>query len=137
MDESKREMDERLAAGVQRLREERAFYDGAPARFFYAWKQAAELAGPQYFGDGSRDGVGRASAKNDLRPNLELIQSSIGVISSGQAAFLAVLYSFYNDRDAVPLLQEAGIQGMADIASRLDLEHRKVVAELLLTYTGW
>ena len=121
----------------QRLREERAFFSGAPVRFFLAWKKAAELAGPQYFGDGTKENLGRASAKNDLRPDLDMMGRAIGVVSPGEGVFLAVLYSFYNDTDAVPLLKMAGVEGMADIASRLDLQRRQLVADLLVNYTGW
>jgi len=116
---------------------EQRHWQQASARFFQAWKQAAQLAGPYYFGDGSDASVGLASAKNDLRPNLEKISNAIGAISSGQGVFLAVLYSFYNDEDAQELLQRAGVKGMADIASRLDLPRRQLIAELLVNYNGW
>ena len=40
-------------------REERHF-SRAPEAFFQAWKRGAEIAGPEWFGDGTSDGMKRA-----------------------------------------------------------------------------
>ena len=47
--------------------EERHFAE-APQAFFEAWKRGAEIAGPEWFGDGTPEGLQRATSKWDLRP---------------------------------------------------------------------
>jgi len=112
-------------------------WQGAPARFFDAWKEGARLAGYQYFGDGTKEGLNRASDKNQLRPDYPLISSAIGVISSGERVFISTLYSFYNSEDGGELMRRCDIAGMADVVSNLDLPRRQVLAALMLSYTGW
>src|SRR3989344_5662007 len=51
----------------QIVREERHF-SAAPQAFFEAWKRGVEIAGPQWFGDGTREGLNQAKSKWDLRP---------------------------------------------------------------------
>ncbi|MBU7442654.1 hypothetical protein KRI00_35955 [Paraburkholderia fungorum] len=125
---------------LERFRREQeesdAHFTTAPARFFEAWKQAALLAGPVYFGDGTREAIEKAKDKWALAPNGAVILDAFGVLSSGERTFLAALYSFYNSDDSVPLWEKAGIRGFADL-SGLDLVRRKLIAELLLNYVGW
>jgi hypothetical protein len=113
-----------------------AHFTVAAGRFFDAWKQAAMLAGPVYFGDGTREAVENAKDKWALAPNGAVILDAFGVLSSGERTFLAALYSFYNSDDSVLLWEKAGIRGFAD-RSGLDLGRRKLIAELLLNYVGW
>jgi hypothetical protein len=85
------------------------------------------------------DAVSFASAtdKNDLKPDWEYIEESLGVLSSGEAAFLSGMCSFYNAEWGQKLLTEVGFPNICDLASKLDREHAEVVAELFLTYSGW
>jgi hypothetical protein len=94
------------------------------------------VAGPVYFGDGTKEAVAKAKDKWALAPNGATILDAFGVLSSGERAFLAALYSFYNTHDSVLLWEKAGIRGFADL-SGLDLVRRKLIAELLLNYVGW
>lgn len=111
-------------------------FSKAPHAFFHAWRRGVELVSPTYFGDGTQDNVVRAVDKWDLRPNVEVIRKAIGAMSSGEKVFLAAMVSFYNSKDGGALLKRVGVQGLADLGG-LDLERRKVIAALVLNYTGW
>ncbi|MFM0366886.1 hypothetical protein [Paraburkholderia sediminicola] len=113
-----------------------AHFTAAPARFFEAWKQAVMLAGPVYFGEGTREAVENTKDKWALAPNDAVILDAFGVLSSGERTFLVALYSFYNTHDSVLLWEKAGIGGFADL-SGLDPVRRKLISELLLNYVGW
>ncbi|WP_248746212.1 hypothetical protein [Pseudomonas sp. MWU12-2037] len=107
-----------------------------PHLFFRAWKQAVQLAGITYFGDGSRSGFQDAQSKWDLCPNMPLIQRAIGVMSHGEKVFLAALVSFYNAEDGGRLLQAVDVHGLADLGV-LDAKRRALIAHLILNYSGW
>ncbi|MGQ0697516.1 MAG: hypothetical protein ACT4PZ_04665 [Panacagrimonas sp.] len=115
---------------------ERAHFANAPSAFFQAWKRGVAIAGPRLFGDGTREGWERSSDKWDLCPKTSLIKRTIGAMSSGEKVFLAALVSFYNSREGGALLKRCGVVGLADLGG-LDLERRKVIAGLLLHYSGW
>lgn len=111
-------------------------FSQAPHAFFHAWKRGVELVGPGLFGDGSREGLDLAVEKWDLCPNVALIKKAIGAMSSGEKVFLAALVSFYNAETGGALLKRVGVRGLSDLGG-LDLERRKVIAALILNYTGW
>ena len=115
--------------------EERHFAE-APKAFFEAWKRGAEIAGAEWFGDGTREGLQRANSKWDLRPNMLMLNDALGVLSSGQRMFLSAMVSFYNSREGGAMLKRCGFEGLSDLGG-LDLERRKVIADLTLHYTGW
>jgi len=72
----------------------------APQAFFEAWKRGVHIAGAEWFGDGTREGLQRATTKWDLRPKLLMLNDALGVLSSGQRMFLSAMVSFYNAREA-------------------------------------
>ncbi|MDR1935846.1 MAG: hypothetical protein LBS49_09780 [Candidatus Accumulibacter sp.] len=119
----------------QIAREERHFSQAA-GKFFQAWKRGVEIAGSQWFGDGTRAGLQSAASKWDLCPQVAPIQDALGVLSGGERMFLAALVSFYDSCDGGELLKRCDFQGLADLAG-LDLDRRQVLAELLLYYDGW
>lgn len=121
---------------LDQIARERAHFVNAPSAFFHAWKQGVAIAGPRLFGDGTREGWERSSDKWDLCPKTSLIKRTIGAMSSGEKVFLAALVSFYNSREGGALLKRCGVVGLADLGG-LDLARRKVIADLLLHYTGW
>lgn len=55
---------------VEQLVQEQRHFTAAPEAFFQAWKRGAELAGPEWFGDGTQAGLQQATSKWELRPNL-------------------------------------------------------------------
>ena len=61
----------------QIVREERHF-SAAPQAFFEAWKRGVEIAGPQWFGDGTREGLNQAKSKWDLRPDMLRLNDALG-----------------------------------------------------------
>ena len=69
------------------------FYD--ETAFFDAWKTGVTIAGPRYFEDGTYSPT-TARGKWDLEPRLDDITRSLGVLSSGEAIFLAARVSFYD-----------------------------------------
>jgi len=115
---------------------ERAHFSNAPSAFFHAWKQAVSLAGLHLFGAGKRADLDRAVSVWDLRPKVDDIDHSIGVMSSGEKVFLAALVSFYNAEDGGRLFERVGIRGLADLGG-LDLRRRTIIAALILNYNGW
>ncbi|HNG81903.1 MAG TPA: hypothetical protein PLW24_20705, partial [Burkholderiaceae bacterium] len=102
--------------------EERHFAD-APRAFFEAWKRGAEIAGPEWFGDGTPEGLQRATSKWDLRPKVLLLNDALGVLSGGQRMFLSAMVSFYNAREGGAMLKRCGFEGLSDLGG-LDLERR-------------
>ncbi|WP_338807022.1 hypothetical protein V8U11_08150 [Pseudomonas chlororaphis] len=119
----------------QILREERHFA-AAPDAFFAAWKRGVEIAGPRWFGNGTRDGLIQARNKWDICPDVPRIGKALGFMSSGERMFLAAMVSFYNSRKGATLLRRSGFEGLADL-SGLDLQRRQVIADLVLHYDGW
>jgi hypothetical protein len=115
--------------------EERHFTQ-APQAFLEAWKRGAEIAGPEWFGDGTPEGLQRATSKWDLRPKVLLLNDAMDVMSSGQRMFLSAMVSVYNARDGGAMLERCGFEGLSDLGD-LDLERRKVIADLVLNYSGW
>lgn len=115
---------------------EMIYWKDAPARFFKAWKEAAQLVGAPYFGDGTAANLKSAAFRDQLAPNLERCTAAMGYLSSGEKTFLAVLYSFYNRYDAEELLKAADFRGMADFAG-MDLNRRRIITQLMENFTGW
>ena len=111
-------------------------FSQAPEAFFQAWKRGAEIAGHEWFGDGTREGLQRATTKWDLRPNMLMLNDALGVLSSGQRMFLSAMVSFYNAREGGAMLKRCGFEGLSDLGG-LDLERRQVIADLTLHYNGW
>ncbi len=116
-------------------REDRHFAQ-APEAFFQGWKRGVQIAGHEWFGDGTCEGLQRATEKWDLRPNLLRLNDALGVLSGGQRMFLAAMVSFYNSREGGAMLRRCQFEGLSDFGG-LDLERRKVLADLLLNYSGW
>lgn len=108
----------------------------APRHFFENWQQAVLLAGPAYFGDGTRANALEATDKWALCPNVPLIQSRLGVMSHGEQVFIAALVSFYNDKTGGRLLRRVAVEGLADFGL-LDPQRRRLLANLIIHYSGW
>ena len=104
------------------------------AAFLDAWRRGIEIAGPQWFGEGF-DFPG--ATKWDLQPRYDDIVEAIGWLSSGEAAFLAGMYSFFNAHTGGKMLRQLEIHGLADLAASVDEPRRKVLADLFLSYEGW
>ncbi len=121
---------------IDQIAQEQRHFAAAPDAFFQAWKRGAHLAGPQWFGDGTREGLNQAHDKWDLCPDVPRISKAIGVLSGGERMFLAAMVSFYNERKGGALLKRCGFHGLADLGG-LDLERRQVLANLVLNYSGW
>lgn len=108
----------------------------APAAFFAAWQRGARTAGAEWFGDGTRDGLQRATSKWDLKPRVLSLNDALGVLSGGQRLFLAAMVSFYDTLEGGAMLKRVGFEGLADLGN-FDLERRRVIADLVLHYDGW
>jgi hypothetical protein len=115
---------------------ETAHFAEAPRAFFEAWRRGVEIAGAQWFGDGTHEGLQRATSKWDLRPDMPMINDALGVLSSGQRIFLCAMVSFYNGHEGGAMLKCCGFEGLSDLGG-LDLQRRKVIADLMLYYGGW
>ena len=111
-------------------------FDNAPAAFLDAWKQGIQIAGVEWFGDGTHVGMQNARTKWELRPNVLRLNDALGVLSGGQRMFLSAMVSFYNATEGGAMLKRCQFEGLADLGG-LDLERRKVIAALVLHYDGW
>lgn len=121
---------------VNQIAQEQRHFAAAPDAFLQAWKRGVQLAGPQWFGDGTPEGLNLARDKWDLCPDVSRISKAIGVLSAGERMFLAAMVSFYNERKGGAFLKRCEFHGLADFGG-LDLQRRKVIADLLLNYSGW
>ncbi|TBU88451.1 hypothetical protein [Phytopseudomonas dryadis] len=119
----------------QLLREERHF-TSAPQAFFQAWKRGVELVGPEWFGDGTRDGLRHAASAGDLLPDMLALNDALSVLSRSQGLFLSAMVSVYNAREGAAMLRRCGFEGLSDLGD-LDLERRQVIADLVLNYSHW
>ncbi len=118
----------------------------AMKRFLNAWIDGVRQVGEAYFhhrAPVSDISMKSASSLEDVTnkwqvsPYYEYILENIGVLSGGDAALLATMCSFYNSEWGGELMREVGLNGMADVSAKLDLEGNKIVADLLVNYTGW
>ena len=130
---------------LKRLRKEReqslVRQQNAPVYFLAAWKKAIALAGEHLFTHHSDypapDRIDQATDKWQLIPNYEVINNYLKTASTGEALFIAVLYSFYNGDDGWKMYQDLGYRGLGDIAYRLEYEELQIVTELMRYHTGW
>ncbi len=135
-------IDEVTLALAHKEREEAiAHSQVAPSKFLAAWVAGVNIIGEEWFTQGNSavkpDSLCQTTDKWQQIPNWDLVNERIGVLSSGEAALLAVMCSFYNSNFGGDLMRNIGIQGMADISGALGLRERKILSELLLNYTGW
>lgn len=121
---------------LDRIAREEQHFAKAQEPFFDAWKRGARIAGAEWFGDGTPEGLRKATSKWDLQPNVLRISDALGVLSSGERMFLSAMVSFYNAHDGGALLKRCGFDGLADFYG-LDLERRRIIASLVLHYNGW
>lgn len=108
------------------------------AEFLEAWVESVKLAGPSLFGNGADPDL--AQSKWDLEPNLNAIRRRITTMSTGEAAFVAAMTSFYSEADGLELLQHANHQfpsGLRSLATSLDSDRRSMIALLFATFPGW
>jgi hypothetical protein len=103
---------------------------------FDAWRRGVAIAGPRWFGDGNTSPQS-ASSKWNLAPRVDDIAASIGVLSSGEATFLAAMVSFYNSDPGSKMLRDLEGCSLNDVAACLDEPRRRVIADLLNSYAGW
>lgn len=106
------------------------------AEFFEAWQRGAEMAGQEYFGRGYTV-PSEVTSKWDVPPRVDDIDQALGLLSSGEAIFLAAMVSFYNSDTGGEMLKRLGVRGLSDISAGLDEPRRRVIADLLVTYPGW
>ncbi len=135
-------IDEVTLARLRKEREESlARQEQAPGLFLEAWKKAVMLAGEHLF-TAHHDytataSIDAATDKWQLIPNYEAINQYLGVASTGEALFVATLYSFYNSAGGDAMCRDLGYQGIGDVAYRLEHEQLIIVTDLMLYHTGW
>lgn len=135
-------IDEVTLARLRKQREESlARQIAAPALFLETWKKGVIMAGERLFTN-HRDypapsSVDAATDIWQLIPNYEVINNYYGVASTGEALFVAVLYSFYNSRESEKMFHEQGFHGFGDVANRLEHEQLEIITDLMRYHTGW
>lgn len=108
-----------------------------PEVFLAAWKDGVSLAGEHFFNIRS-ESVSTATDRDELRPDLEKITASLGVLSPGERVFVLSLYQFFSDSTVRELCTEHGYDfpTLADIAI-LDAPRKAVITRLIHAYSGW
>lgn len=128
-----------------RIRKERAEaqarYEAAPGLFLDAWKKGVHLAGERLFTNHRNfpapSNIDAATDMWQLIPNKEAVNDYLGVASTCEALFVAVLYSFYNGQEGEKMIQELGFHGIGNIANRLEYGQLGIVTDLMKYHTGW
>ncbi len=118
------------------------YREKSPWLFLEAWKQGVNIVGEKYFSAHpslteavtSQESI---TDKQQLIPNLKLIEADIAQLSGSEAALLAVMCSFYNSRQGGKLMRGLGIEGMAEVSQQMSLAGNQVVARLLVHFTEW
>ncbi len=108
------------------------------AAFLDAWLRGVELAGPRFFG-GEMTGFEPPVGKWDFAPRYDDIVDNLGVMSRGETVFLVSMYSFFNSTVAGQLLADMkiGATSPGGLSALMDEKRRRVLADLLVSYTGW
>ena len=144
-------MDELTKTRMRKTRDEQlaramAHSAVAPGKFLEAWLKGVKVVGEAYFEHKAplydptitpAASLAEVTNKWQVKANWAFVENAIGVLSHGEAALLAVMCSFFNAEWGGELMQGLGLRGMADVAGKLDLEEREIVAALLLYYEGW
>jgi len=136
-------IDEVTLARFRKEREEsQTHYAQAESAFLTAWIQGIKIVGESWFTFNptfceKAERIEQVTDKWQVIPNFELINERIGVLSGGEAALLAAMCSFYNAEWGGKLMLDGGLLGLADLSGKLDLQGNRVIAELMLNYTGW
>lgn len=105
------------------------------AAFDAAWIRGVQIAGRRFFR--SEGASADSSSKWDFYPDFDVISSALGVLSTGEAVFLAAMYSFFNPDTGAELLRRLGADSPGFVAASLDEKRRRVIAELTVSYAGW
>lgn len=108
------------------------FYNNAA--FDAAWIRGVRLAGARFF---RPTGEGDGTSKWDFSPDYDRINDALGVLSTGEAVFLAAMYSFFNPDAGATMLRTLGAHSPGGVAVALDEPRRRVIADLTVSYAGW
>lgn len=109
------------------------FYD--ESAFAEAWARGVQLAGTRFF---TESGTPQDdSPKWRSCPDVEQINANLGVLSRGEAVFLAALCSFYNSESGGRMLSYLGYASPGAVSAALDEQRRRVIADLTVSYAGW
>ena len=101
--------------------------------FLDAWKEGVKIAGRSWFSNSGVD-LDTITSKWDLVPRYEDINESVSYLSEGERLFLLAMYSFYNSSTR---FSDFGSANLGTVAAGLDEKRRRVLADLLVSYTGW
>lgn len=114
----------------------------APTATFYstdsfldAWMRGVEIAGRQWFQD--QRPASSEVTKWTFTPDYDAITDNLGCLSTGEGAFLAAMYSFYNSTTGNRMMRDLGFESPGELAATLDEPRRRVIADLLVSYEGW
>ena len=126
-----------IKAAMREQQRIRVHYSEAPERFLAAWKRAVGIIGPEYFHCREPGDCAAATCREQLRPDTDAIERYLGVCSVGQGLFIGAVVSFFNGDWGAEICSGFGYSGIGDIANRLDLVELEIIAELMMSHTGW
>lgn len=112
--------------------------DDGDDRFLAAWKRAVKVCPRLFHCDAPS--IDEATGKEQLRPNWEAVE---GFLRSKPEPWLRKFImgacSFYNDEWMKEWAKKLRLPRtpIGDLAIRLDMEHREILATLLSSYRGW
>ena len=107
----------------------------AAATYLEARLDGVDIAGIQWF-EIAEPG-GHPATKWDYRPNYDAINDNLDCLSTGEAAFLAAMYSFFNPHVGGRMMKRLGVDAPGQLAAILDAPRLRVIAELMTSYEGW
>ena len=99
---------------------EQAHFDAAPQAFFEAWKRGAQIAGHEWFGDGTREGLQRATTKWDLRPNMLMLNDALALLGRLEDGGVVDIVAFEASLALLDVLKGAGVGDADELEALLD-----------------
>ncbi len=111
--------------------------DGAD-RFLQAWKRGVKFMPHLFHCDAET--IDAATEKNQLRPDWDAVETFLqSHPEPWQRNLVMALCSFFNDEWMHDWAKKLRLPRSSPgaLAIRLDMEHREVIADLLVSYRGW
>lgn len=116
--------------------QERFTLDDREQTFLQAWKQGVRIAGINFFHARGVEYLDRVTHWRQLQPDLALIRKGITNRSQGDASFLAIMSSFFNETEGQKLLDKTGTT-IGKLPIVLSPAQRQIYLDLFQNFGGW
>lgn len=118
--------------------------------FLRAWKNAIIASGhygafyspanPDWTAYKSQSDIEAATDKNQLRPNIEVLEKLMPKLSPSDVSFMLSMLSFFNNTHAQNMATECRVLKfpfVGVLAHQLDSGRKQALIDLMLSYRGW